>query len=177
MENTKQSREEEAVSESVSAFSNSEEETTAMPEAEEASEDTAVSETGAETIDWKSRYESAERSLQDALDFAALYAPYAESKEDLRTSGVYTRFCELRALGLSLEEAFSAVVRSERAPTQVGATALSPASKQHLTSTVPKGFGGAVRLSGEELAVARELLGDTYSGEELAKLYRRVAKS
>lgn len=140
----------------------------------EEQEKVAFSQEEEERVDWKARCERAEQSLDDAWDFARLYAPHAEALDSWRESGVYKRFCQLRALGLSVKEAFSAANCQN---VQAVGEAAAFSSKTHLTSSVPKGFGGGVRLSGDELMIARELLGDSYSGDELAKLYRRVVKS
>ncbi len=111
------------------------------------------------------------RSLDEALAFALLFAPLAGSGAD--EGALFKRYWALRSLGLSVREAFSAascsVAGSEEA-------VRAPASKAHLISGVPKGCDRGLRLAGEELRLARELLGDDYSGEELASLYRRVTK-
>lgn len=121
--------------------------------------------------DWEKRCLAAEAALADSLEFASLYA--AEGGEldasSLRESAVYLRFCELRSMGLSVREAFSAAdSQRERKPL--------PAAKDHLLSSPARRQTKALRLSGEELSIARSLLGDEYSNEELLKLYRRVAK-
>ncbi len=139
-------------------------------EESEESED-IVTESSGKTPDWEKRCLAAEAALEDSLEFASLYA--AEGGEldaaSLRDSAVYRRFCELRGMGLSVKEAFSAADSArEKKPI--------PAAKSHLLSSPAKRQKNASRLSGEELAIARNLLGDDYSTEELMKLYRRVAK-
>ena len=127
-------------------------------------------ETGSEP-DWQSRCLEAEAALGDSLEFAALYAAEGGelSAETLRESAVYRRFCELRRMGLTVKEAFSAAdsARERKSP---------PAGKEHLLSAPMKQKTSPHRLSGEELALAKQLLGEDYSNEELMKLYRRVAK-
>ena len=121
--------------------------------------------------DWEKRCLAAEAALEDSLEFASLYAAEGGEldAETLRDSKVYQRFCELRAMGLSVKEAFSAADSArERRP--------SPAAKSHLLSSPSRRQTKASRLLGEELAIARQILGDEYSNEELMKLYRRVAK-
>ena len=152
-----------------------------IEEAEQSAEDgeaenslaEAISENESEELpDWESRCLAAEAALADSLEFAELYA--AEGGElsapSLRESEVYRRFCELRSLGLSVKEAFFAADSArEKKP--------SLADKHHLLSSPAKRQPKYPRLSGEELMLARQILGDEYSNEDLMKLYRRVAKS
>lgn len=114
--------------------------------------------------------ENGDTSLDEALAFALLFAPFAGSGAD--EGALFKRYRTLRSLGLSVQEAFSAASCSYTAP-EAGR---APASKAHLVSGVPKGCDRGLHLAGEELRLARELLGDDYSGEELASLYRRVTK-
>lgn len=123
--------------------------------------------------DWQTRCLSAEAALEDSLEFASLYLA-AGGTEDLATmkeNAIYQRFVSLRALGLSVKEAFSAADSAREKP-------LPPAaSKGHLVSSHTRMKPDGLLLMGEELAIAREILGDDYSQDELVKLYRRVAKS
>jgi len=124
-----------------------------------------------ESSDWEKRCLAAEAALADSLEFASLYASEGGELDaaSLRDSTVYRRFCELRSMGLSVREAFSAADSArERKPI--------PAAKDHLLSSPSRRQTRASRLSGEELAIARSLLGEEYSTEELMKLYRRVTK-
>lgn len=136
---------------------------------EEASKE--VSDKAPEEVDWEKRCLLAEAALEDSLEFASLY--FAEGGEiekgELLENAVYRRFCELRSMGLSVKEAFSAAdsAREKKLPL---------ATKAHLVSSPSQRRAREMRLSGEELAIARNILGDEYSNEELMKLYRRVAK-
>ncbi len=117
--------------------------------------------------------EEREKDLEEALAFALLYTP-RPGRGRASEKAIFRRFCELRRLGLSVREAFSVADCAggdgkEEFPTE-------SLSKSHLTSSVPKAYDRGPRLAGEELRIARELLGDSYSGEELVRLYRRVTK-
>lgn len=118
-------------------------------------------------VDWQGEYEKSEARLKHSLAFASLFAPYAKEGEDIASSAVYTRFLELVEKGLSTEEAFAAACRRA-----TGGDA--SASKAHLRSGVPQTRVTPLRLSGEEMAIARELLGETHSDRELERLFRRV---
>lgn len=124
--------------------------------------------TSEEGVNWQERYEKSEARLRDSLTFAALYAPYVREGEALDASPVYLRYLELCDKGLTAEEAFAASLHRTYLP--------SPSSKAHLTSGVPSTRATVARMSGEEMAIARELLGETHSDRELERLFRRVAK-
>lgn len=119
-------------------------------------------------VNWQERYEKSEARLRDSLTFATLYAPYVKEGETLDTSPVYLRYLELCDKGLTAEEAFAASLHRTHLP--------SASSKAHLTSGVPAARATVSRMSGEEMAIARELLGETHSDRELERLFRRVAK-
>ena len=124
--------------------------------------------------DWEKRCLAAEAALDDSLEFAVLYAESGGGLIDgdsMRESSLYRRFSELRALGLSTKEAFCAADSAREKK-----RAAQNAAKDHLCSTHTARRPAAERLQGEELMIAKGLLGEDYSYDELMKLYRRVAK-
>lgn len=140
----------------------------------EDSSEASVGEDGREqeASDWEKRCLAAEAALEDSLEFAGLYA--AEGGEldaaSLRESEVYRRFCELRSMGLSVKEAFFAADSAREKKGGEG-------GKEHLLSAPATRRPSGSRMSGAELALAKRILGDGYTNEELLRLYRRVAKS
>lgn len=135
---------------------------------ETASVESMPAATSEEVVNWQERYEKSEARLRDSLTFATLYAPYVKEGEALDASPVYLRYLELCDKGLTAEEAFAASLHRTHLP--------SSSSKAHLTSGVPSARATVARMSGEEMAIARELLGETHSDRELERLFRRVAK-
>ena len=137
-------------------------------------DDCAISsDEGVPSENWEKRCLAAEAALEDSLEFAVMYAAEGgglADAESMRENATYQRFCELRALGLSVKEAFCAA-DSARAKKP-----LPPAAKDHLRSSHTRLAANTTRLTGEELTIAKSLLGDDYSADELLKLYRRVAK-
>lgn len=136
--------------------------------AEESAEDLAE-----EANDWQAKYLAVENTLADSLAFASLYAPYAKAGEAFEKSPVYQRFLAMRSRGLTVSEAFAAA-GCDLLPAH-GREGIP--SKAHLVSSVPRASVASSRMSSEELAIARELLGDGYSSEELHRLFNRVKGS
>lgn len=118
--------------------------------------------------DWQARCLAAESALADSLAFASL-----ETGVEIGESPIFKRFLDLRAKGLSNEEAFAAAGWERKTPVR---EVSAPPSKAHLTSGAPATLAQSSRISNEELTLARELLGDGYSTDKLEKLWRRVAK-
>ena len=141
--------------------------------AQESSDEVGEGEEVTQKPDWQARYLAVEGTLADSLAFASLWAPYAKAGERIQDNPVYTRFLELRGKGLSVSEAFAAAGCDSIPAKRVS---VSSPSKAHLFSGAPYATIASHRMSGEEMAIARELLGEGYSSEELEKLYRRVAK-
>ena len=121
-----------------------------------------------ETPDWQARCLAAESALADSLAFAAL-----ETGVEIKDSPIYNRFLDLCAKGLSRNEAFAAAAWDRKKPEkQEGKVP----SKAHLFSGAPASVRSVGRMSSEDMTLARDLLGDGYSAEEIEKLWRRVAK-
>lgn len=118
--------------------------------------------------DWQARCLAAESALADSLAFATL-----ETGVAIGESPIYRRFLDLRAKGLSEEEAFAAAgwERKKSEP----AEGTHP-SKAHLVSGAPAKHAASCRISNEDMVLARDLLGEGYSAEKIEKLWRRVAK-
>ena len=136
---------------------------------EAVSEETSV-EASSESVDWEKRCLSAEAALEDSLEFATMYVAAGGEPSALKDNAIYQRFTALRAMGLTVKEAFSAADSARAKP-------CAPMhSKDHLVSSHTRLKSDAIRLTGDEMTVARELLGDDYSSEEILKLYRRVLK-
>lgn len=147
-------------------------ETTDVTETEVLSEDSEHTEDSAlvqsETIDWQARCLAAESALADSLAFAKL-----ETGMSIGESPILQRFLDLRAKGLSEQEAYAAAGwEREKAAKEAGAKA----SKAHLTSGTPASHASSNRISNEDMVLARDLLGEGYSAEKIEKLWRRVAK-
>ena len=121
-----------------------------------------------EVIDWQARCLAAENALADSLAFATL-----ETGVEIKESPIYTRYLDLCAKGLSRNEAFAAAgwERKKTASCEVSAP-----SKAHLVSGAPASVASSGRMSSEDMMLARDLLGEGYSAEEIEKLWRRVAK-
>ena len=77
----------------------------------------------------------------------------------------YKRYAELRALGLTVDEAYLATSRREEVHD----------NRAHLTSAVPIAASSPRGISRRELGVARELFSDL-SDSEIQALYQRVTK-
>ena len=140
-------------------------ETTNVKENESLPEETAGDAADAEAevreeIDWQAKCLAAESALADALAFATL-----ETGVQIGESPIYRRFLDLRAKGLSEQEAFAAA-GWERQKTP----------KAHLVSGAPATLAVSNRISNEDMVLARDLLGEGYSAEKIEKLWRRVAK-
>lgn len=136
---------------------------------EAVSEETSV-EASSESVDWERRCLDAEAALEDSLEFATMYVAAGGESGALKDNAIYQRFVSLRALGLSVKEAFSAADSARAKP-------IAPShSKDHLISSHTRLKGDALRLTGDEMATIKDLLGDDYSSEEILKLYRRVTK-
>ncbi|MBQ7365007.1 MAG: hypothetical protein IJW46_05365 [Clostridia bacterium] len=126
-----------------------------------------------EAVDWKSRCQAAEEALSDSLAYAGLCAENGAACDGTALdSPIYQRFCALRSMGLSVKEAFYAADSA-----RVKAKDQQPSGKGHLVASHTRMQNDSTHLTGEELSVMRELLGEEYSLDELMKLYRRVAKS
>ncbi len=121
-----------------------------------------------EVIDWQARCLAAENALADSLAFAAL-----ETGMKIGDSPIYQKFLDLRAKGLSEQEAFAAA-GWERQKTTRADTGIP--SKAHLVSGAPATLAVSMRISNEDMALARDLLGEEYPTETIEKLWRRVAK-
>ena len=145
-------------------------ETTDMKEKEVGGEEPKTEETVSteEVIDWQARCLAAETALADSLAFAAL-----ETGVEIKDSPIYTRFLDLCSKGLSQNEAFAAAGWERKKTAKPEA---SVPSKAHLVSGAPASVSSAGRMSNEDMALARDLLGEGYSAEEIEKLWRRVAK-
>ena len=135
-----------------------------LKETEESSCDKETS----EEVDWQARCLAAESTLADSLIFAAL-----ESGVKMEESTTYRRFLDLRAKGLTAGEAFAAA-GWERAEKKSESERLP--SKAHLVSGAPVSLASSRRIPTEEMALARDLLGEGYSSDDIEKLWRRVAK-
>lgn len=120
-----------------------------------------------ETPDWQARCLAAETALADSLAFAAL-----ETGVEIKDSPIYARYLDLCAKGLSANEAFAAAAWDRKPIKQ----AASIPSKAHLFSGAPASVSSVGRMSNEDMALARDLLGEGYSAEQIEKLWRRVAK-
>jgi len=121
-----------------------------------------------EAPDWQARCLAAESALADSLAFAAL-----ETGLQIGESPIFRRFLDLRAKGLSEQEAFAAA-GWERQKSQREESGRP--SKAHLVSGAPATLAMSSRISNEDMALARDLLGEDYSAEKIEKLWRRVAK-
>ena len=121
-----------------------------------------------EVIDWQARCLAAENALADSLAFAAL-----ETGLEIKDSPIYTRYLDLCAKGLSRDEAFAAAGWERK---KTAKSEASVPSKAHLVSGAPASVASAGRMSNEDMMLARDLLGEGYSAEEIEKLWRRVAK-
>ncbi len=120
---------------------------------------------------WKELYEKTQRELSDIKELKNLSKQLPEGVSFSELEGEeYERYKALRDIGLSVKEAFFA------ARCEAISQARHTASKEHLISSIPKAFGKGRAISLEELEVAKNLLGEDYSGEELDRLYRRVIK-
>ena len=128
----------------------------------------APAEEVSEATDWQARCLAAESALADSLAFAAL-----ETGVPIGESPIYHRFLDLRAKGLSEEEAFAAAGWERQKTTKDEGK--NP-SKAHLVSGAPATLALSSRISNEDMRLARDLLGDGYSNETIEKLWRRVAK-
>ncbi|MBQ4121698.1 MAG: hypothetical protein IJD35_06775 [Clostridia bacterium] len=121
-----------------------------------------------EAPDWQARCLAAESALADSLAFAAL-----ETGLKIGESPIFRRFLDLRAKGLSEQEAFAAAGwERQKTPREERG---SP-SKAHLVSGAPATLAVSNRISNEDMAIARDLLGEDYPAETIEKLWRRVAK-
>lgn len=121
-----------------------------------------------EEVDWQAKCLAAESALADALAFATL-----ETGVQIGESPIYRRFLDLRAKGLSEQEAFAAAGwERQKTPREDGGRA----SKAHLVSGAPATLAVSNRISNEDMVLARDLLGEEYSAEKIEKLWRRVAK-
>lgn len=121
-----------------------------------------------EATDWQARCIAAEAALADSLAFAAL-----ETGVEIKDSPIYSRYLDLCAKGLSRDEAFAAAGWDRKKPTKAD---VSTPSKAHLVSGAPAGVASMGRMPNEDMMLARDLLGEGYSPEEIEKLWRRVAK-
>ncbi|MBR2986672.1 MAG: hypothetical protein IKC63_01505 [Clostridia bacterium] len=114
---------------------------------------------------------ASENALADALSFASLYAKEGgEVGEELVSSEVFRRFTALRGMGLSVKEAFYAADSSRDKR-----STLPSAGKEHLTASHTKLRQNGHYVSGEELSMIKELLGEDYSTDDVMKLIRRVS--
>lgn len=106
-----------------------------------------------------------EDALEGDLDALRLHFPELQRMDNIEKLPSYVRYSELRALGLTPEEAYLATgrrgeVRDNRA---------------HLTSAVPIAASSPRGISRRELGIARELFSDL-SDSEIQSLYQRVTK-
>lgn len=137
-------------------------------------------------IDKKAKDDAARKALQDQIyeikatsDLKALHSMYPETQKysHLKEMPVQVakRFCELRDMGLSVKEAYSAAnpdgVRTDTA-TAVKKQA-QHASKEHLKSSVPKpSKSDGVSMTKAELAYWRDIFPDK-SDAEIVKIYKK----
>ncbi len=77
----------------------------------------------------------------------------------------YKRYSELRALGLTPEEAYLATARRNAVHD----------NRSHITSAVPRAASSPRGMSRRELGIARELFSDL-SDSEIQRLYQKVTK-
>ncbi len=123
-----------------------------------------------ESENWQARCLAAEAALSDLTEFSRL--SLAEGGEiPAADSEVFRRFSELRALGLSVKEAFYAVDAEREKP-----LSKSMAGKEHLLFAHQNRYAETSLHAHEAIRLAKDLLGEELSSDELLKLYRRVAK-
>ena len=120
---------------------------------------------------WRRLYEQAKRELEDREELSHLNAEYPSISLYSGDSVRYEKFLRFRSLGLSVREAYFAVNSDGIRLGQ------SPATKKHISPLSPSAYSSARRISTEELRIAKELLGDGYSSDEIDSLYRRITKN
>ena len=109
---------------------------------------------------------SEETELDFEAEAEAIEKALPELSGNIKDPSQNERYKELRALGLSPEEAYLATAPRERRSD----------SRSHLTGSVPKAASApSLAMSREELAIARSLFEDLEDGE-IRKLYKKVNK-
>lgn len=142
----------------------------ALPEEPSDGRETAPAEG---TPSWEERCRQVEETLSQTRTLFTLAAGYGF----VPTPEQEEQFHRLKQLGLTADEAFFAAngARLLSHPSPEGDKKEPPlSSKAHLTSSMPAAYGAQSGMSREERQIAKELLGEDLTTEELEKLYKRV---